>query len=82
MLNPGVAMSKLRSRFNMGIMRSLVVGVGDIEICLEFFVNVGMSFDGSLVGEDFKRPAFIRLYFGLNTVEEKLNSLKSNNFKV
>jgi hypothetical protein len=44
----------------MGIVRSLVVG-GDIEVCHEFVVNVSMCFDGSLVGEGFKRPDFIRL---------------------
>jgi hypothetical protein len=37
-----------------------VVG-GDIKVCHEFVVNVGMCFDGSLVGEGFKRPASIRL---------------------
>jgi hypothetical protein len=65
MLSPGVAMSKLRSRFNIGIVRSLVVCGGGrdiiIKVCHEFVINIGMCFEGSLVREGFKRPAFIRL---------------------
>jgi hypothetical protein len=36
-------------------------GGGDIKVCHEFVINIGMCFDGSLVRECFKRPPFIRL---------------------